>query len=763
MGTPSDDLLDAIRRGLLVAGMLRRADLHGADLTGVRLAHHDLSGANLRGADLTGADLRGARLFATDLTGARLRDARLDRIEASGARFQDADLTGADLRMADLTGADLRGARCVRAQLGGADLSGADCYGALWTQADLRDAEIEDALQLTLRVPDPDRVAEVDPETAKDLLGRRVFGLHESAWGIIAAGDLDAALPLIEECCRLVPDYQLFHVSRASLLVRLDRIDEAEAAYRRALELVPNLASARLDLGRLLAGRGRSAEAVEHLEVAAAQPGTERVARRLAAELYASALNQPERAIAHLRELLQAARTPDILEELGRLLAENNRHQEAIELFEEVLQHRPEDAVLLRDVGVLYAEIGDTEEAVATLKDALSLDPNVPNVRHHLLALDALDDEDADDEPAPPEVSLAELLAQFAPESFLRSAVDLSQWAENELTEALRAPFPEHAPFTLEHLGGPSQDGVLARLGSPRGSFVAKGYLTQIVTRDELEHRIAFAEHLAEEGVPVPRPVRTAEDERCFAAESGHWMLMPWIEGNRLPRTAIVRKLSRCRALGAALAALHLASATFDTPGPDFQPRLGTHVTVASSYTAAVTLEWQLGRNSEALTAFQRRPGRRLLTSRIVKHAQVIGAVIDDLPRGMLHGDPAPRNLLWNTDGSLCAILDLDLASPGPFIFDLAIALESIASNMDDLSRTRRIVVDEPAADALIAGYTAIRPLTAKERQALPSMRRLAFVDRLVDTAVLVATEGLPLIGFVLDILESIVMARRNA
>ena len=50
------------------------------------------------------------------------------------------------------------------------------------------------------------------------------------------AGDVETALALVE---RLELDsYHYLHATRAELLRRLDRIDEARAAYGRALELV---------------------------------------------------------------------------------------------------------------------------------------------------------------------------------------------------------------------------------------------------------------------------------------------------------------------------------------------------------------------------------------------------------------------------------------------------------------------------------------------------------------------------------------------
>ncbi len=63
------------------------------------------------------------------------------------------------------------------------------------------------------------------------------------------AGNVEAALKLVD---RLELDqYHYLHATRAELLRRLDRIDDARAAYERALELVHSEAEQRFFEQRL--------------------------------------------------------------------------------------------------------------------------------------------------------------------------------------------------------------------------------------------------------------------------------------------------------------------------------------------------------------------------------------------------------------------------------------------------------------------------------------------------------------------------------
>lgn len=88
---------------------------------------------------LTDGVLRGADLAGANLQGARLHQANLPRAVLEGARLQRAVLGRANLQGADLTGADLAGANLWRARLQGARLYDANLQGAILEQAEFDD------------------------------------------------------------------------------------------------------------------------------------------------------------------------------------------------------------------------------------------------------------------------------------------------------------------------------------------------------------------------------------------------------------------------------------------------------------------------------------------------------------------------------------------------------------------------------------------------------------------------------------------------
>jgi RNA polymerase sigma-70 factor (ECF subfamily) len=118
-----------------------------------------------------------------------------------------------------------------------------------------RDSYVLQAAIAALHVdepPDWPQLAALYGELAR-LTGSSVVELNQAA-AMAEAGEVDAALALVE---RLELDgYHYLHATRAELLRRLDRIDEACAAYDRALKLVQSDAERRFLEQRLAELRG---------------------------------------------------------------------------------------------------------------------------------------------------------------------------------------------------------------------------------------------------------------------------------------------------------------------------------------------------------------------------------------------------------------------------------------------------------------------------------------------------------------------------
>jgi RNA polymerase sigma-70 factor (ECF subfamily) len=118
-----------------------------------------------------------------------------------------------------------------------------------------RDSYVLQAAIAALHVdepPDWPQLAALYGELAR-LTGSSVVELNEAA-AMAEAGEVDAALALVEQL--ELDGYHYLHATRAELLRRLDRIDEACAAYDRALKLVQSDAERRFLEQRLAELRG---------------------------------------------------------------------------------------------------------------------------------------------------------------------------------------------------------------------------------------------------------------------------------------------------------------------------------------------------------------------------------------------------------------------------------------------------------------------------------------------------------------------------
>ena len=128
---------------------------------------------------------------------------------------------------------------------------------------------------------------------------------------------------------------------RARLLQEAGRLDEAIAAYRRAIALKPSLAAAYYNLGSTLRQKGRFDEAI-------------------AAFGFAIQL-QPDHAAAH--------------NNLGGTLQEADRLDEAIAAYRRAIALEPASAGAHSNLGSAWTDKGRFDDAVATLRRAIELDP----------------------------------------------------------------------------------------------------------------------------------------------------------------------------------------------------------------------------------------------------------------------------------------------------------------------------------------------------------------------------------------------------
>ncbi|MDA0241385.1 MAG: tetratricopeptide repeat protein, partial [Proteobacteria bacterium] len=96
------------------------------------------------------------------------------------------------------------------------------------------------------------------------------------------------------------------------------------------------------------------------------------------------ALSRPQEAQAHLAASIEAEPRPEPLSDLGKLLKEDGRFDEAIDCFHRALELRPGYAIALNNLGDALQMKGRPDEALAVLEQAVAHAPDLPEIHNNL-------------------------------------------------------------------------------------------------------------------------------------------------------------------------------------------------------------------------------------------------------------------------------------------------------------------------------------------------------------------------------------------
>ena len=179
---------------------------------------------------------------------------------------------------------------------------------------------------------------------------------------------------------------------------RPEQVDEAATLLRDALSLKPGYAEAHYNLGTALERQGRGKEAEqEYRRVLDLDPGQPRALERLAAMAHDRASDMLARGLqleeaGQLADAEQAYRNglrinparPAIYRALGRVLQKQDRREDAIAAYLQVLPLDADSFETHNDLGVLFAQAGDLQRAVRHFEAAVRLRPQDAGARENL-------------------------------------------------------------------------------------------------------------------------------------------------------------------------------------------------------------------------------------------------------------------------------------------------------------------------------------------------------------------------------------------
>ena len=243
-------------------------------------------------------------------------------------------------------------------------------------------------------------------------------------------------------------------------------------------------------------------------------------------------------------------------------------------------------------------------------------------------------------------------------------------------------------------------------LDTEAGRFILTLYERR-VSEVDLPYFVDLMRWLADRGFPGPTPQADRCGRMLHRLNGRPAALVSFLDGVSVRRP----NARHCHEAGKGLARLHRAGEGF--PG---------HRVNALGQDA-----WRRLFEGQAEAADRLRPG---LSEAILSDLQALAAAWPhDLPQGVIHADFFPDNVFF-VRGRFAAAIDFYFACNDALAYDLAVCL-----NCWGFDAQLRFRPDQ--ADALLAGYETVRPLSAAERQALPILARGAamrfFLTRLID------------------------------
>lgn len=256
------------------------------------------------------------------------------------------------------------------------------------------------------------------------------------------------------------------------------------------------------------------------------------------------------------------------------------------------------------------------------------------------------------------------------------------------------------------------------------GPVFVKRQSERVRTVRQLEQEHDFAGYLAARGIPVPVLCRTAAGTSAISLAGWTYEVHRPASGTDVYRDAMswtpFNSVEHARASGEMLAHVHLAAVDYALPERDTDQLTSRPDCLRGMQSAAVieNIVRSCPSMQEVFTAGD--------DARLTHRLQQLGDRLAPLPTQWCHLDWHASNLFWDGNEVAC-VIDFGLADRSLALLDLAIALERNVIKWLNLPRTDIAVTDH--AQAVVAGYEAVRPLSATERELLPVVLPLCHLD----------------------------------
>ena len=239
-------------------------------------------------------------------------------------------------------------------------------------------------------------------------------------------------------------------------------------------------------------------------------------------------------------------------------------------------------------------------------------------------------------------------------------------------------------------------------LDTTQGAWVLT--LFERLSAEQLPFYLHLMRHLARRGIPVPEPQADAAGEILLTLNGKPAAVVNKLSGAH----QLAPDVDHCQQVGAALARMHLAGLDFDRAQPNLRG-----------------LAWWV-ETVPLVLPFLDAERAALLQSELDYQRQIAATPAHAaLPRGPIHADLFRDNVMFEPGAAvgherLTGFFDFYFAGVDVLLFDIAVCLNDWCIDLASGA------LAEERAEAFVAAYTAVRPLSGNERRALPALMRAA-------------------------------------
>ena len=219
-------------------------------------------------------------------------------------------------------------------------------------------------------------------------LNPRAWNAHYNlGYALYKQGRYEEALEAARVAVEQAPDSFKAHANLGAVLSELGRFEEAENHLRRALALNPQDVDLSQQLvaklAEVLMRQGRYEKAIDvFAQAVALNPASSQAAElHFLMGLAAEENGQPETAGYYMRAFELDPHHTKAIRRLAHLRLEQQHYDEALELFQRLIDINPGDAVAYGNMGIVFFYLGRNDEALRSFDQALSRDPTLEDVR----------------------------------------------------------------------------------------------------------------------------------------------------------------------------------------------------------------------------------------------------------------------------------------------------------------------------------------------------------------------------------------------